>query len=310
MKTFGIDISRWQGSFDFDKAISEGVEFAIIKGGGGDDGLYVDSKFTTNYDTAKAKGLPIGVYWFSKALTVDAAKSEAEYFYANVLKGRKFELPVYIDVENKTQLAVGKRLLTDIIKAWCSYLEEKDYWVGIYSSKSFFSTYMYDEELTCYAHWVASWTKTCSYTPTSCFGMWQFGGETNLIRTNKVAGQTCDQDYMLVDYPTLIKAAGKNGYGVTATKSVDELAQEVINGQWGNGDDRKARLTAAGYDYAAVQAKVNAMLAAPSVDIDALAREVIRGDWGNGTERKTRLTAEYGSAVAQSVQDRVNQLLS
>ena len=48
----------------------------------------------------------------------------------------------------------------------------------------------------------------------------------------------------------------------TATKSVAELAQEVIDGKWGNGDDRKNRLTAAGYDYAAVQAKVNALLKA------------------------------------------------
>ena len=46
----------------------------------------------------------------------------------------------------------------------------------------------------------------------------------------------------------------------TTKKAVAELAQEVIDGKWGNGDDRKNRLTAAGYDYAAVQAKVNALL--------------------------------------------------
>ena len=46
----------------------------------------------------------------------------------------------------------------------------------------------------------------------------------------------------------------------SGTKTVDELAKEVIKGLWGNGQDRKNRLTAAGYDYAAVQNKVNELL--------------------------------------------------
>lgn len=217
VKKFGIDISRWQGNFNFDKAVKEGVEFVIVKGGGGDDGLYVDRKFNENYNAVKQHKLPIGVYWFSKALSVAEAKKEAEYFYTNCLKGKQFELPVYIDVENKAQLAVGQRKLTDIIKAWCEYLEAKGYWVGIYSSLSYFNTYMYDNELTCYAHWVAQWSKECTYKTTSCLGMWQFGGETNAIRTNKVAGVVCDQDYMLVDYPALVKKAGLNGFKKTTT---------------------------------------------------------------------------------------------
>lgn len=216
-KVFGIDISRWQGNFNFDKAVKEGVEFVIVKGGGGDDGLYVDRKFNENYNAVKQRKLPVGVYWFSKALTVADAKKEAEYFYSNCLKGKQFELPVYIDIEHKAQTTLGKRLLTDIVKTWCEYLEQKGFWVGIYSTPYFFNTYMYDNELTCYAHWVAHWAKECSYKNMSCFGMWQFGGETNAIRTNKVAGVVCDQNYMLVDYPAKIKAAGMNGFKKTTT---------------------------------------------------------------------------------------------
>ena len=48
--------------------------------------------------------------------------------------------------------------------------------------------------------------------------------------------------------------------GKTTTKSVDELAKEVIAGKWGNGTDRKNRLTSAGYDYNAVQRRVNELL--------------------------------------------------
>ena len=51
----------------------------------------------------------------------------------------------------------------------------------------------------------------------------------------------------------------------SGSKSVSEVAQEVINGQWGTGEDRKARLTASGYDYDSVQAKVNAILSGESV---------------------------------------------
>lgn len=228
MKKFGIDISRWQNVFDFDAAMKDGIEFVIIKGGGGDSGLYTDSRFERNYEEAKKHGLPVGVYWFSKALTVEQAKQEAEYFYTHCLIGKQFELPVYIDVENKTQLAVGKRLLTDIVKAWCDHLEKRRYWVGIYSSKSYFKNYLYDEELSNYAHWVASWTKTCTYTPAKCFGMWQFGGETNLIRSSKIAGVTCDQDYMLIDYPAMIKANGLNGFGDMAADK-DKQAEPVIS---------------------------------------------------------------------------------
>lgn len=221
----GIDISKWQGDFDLAKAKSEGFDFAIIKGGGGDDGLYTDTRFAHNYANAKALNMPVGAYWFSKALTVEEAVAEADYFYESCLNGRQFELPVYIDVENKTQLALGKRLLTDIIHALCQRLEAKGFWVGIYSSLSYFRSYMYDDELQRYAHWVACWAKTCGYTG-DCFGMWQYGGETNLIRSNQVAGKTCDQDYLLIDYPTLIKAAGKNGFNADG-KPLETPAEPV-----------------------------------------------------------------------------------
>ena len=98
----------------------------------------------------------------------------------------------------------------------------------------------------------------------------------------------------------------------TSSKSIDELAREVIRGDWGNGNERYQRLTAAGFDYDAVQARVNQVLGQKpkpaGKSIDMLAREVIRGDWGNGQERYNRLTnAGYNY---NTVQARVNQILS
>lgn len=87
--------------------------------------------------------------------------------------------------------------------------------------------------------------------------------------------------------------------------NIDALADAVIRGEYGNGNERKRRL---GANYAAVQKRVNEKLAGntskPSVNIDALADAVIRGEYGNGEERKRRLGANYAA-----IQARVNQKL-
>ena len=99
------------------------------------------------------------------------------------------------------------------------------------------------------------------------------------------------------------------GDSAPAKKTVDELAREVIRGEWGNGSDRRVRLTQAGYDYDAVQNCVNEILTYKPAkkSVDELAREVIRGEWGNGSERRVRLTqAGYDY---DAVQARVNEIL-
>ena len=205
--------------------------------------------------------------------------------------------------------------LTEIVMAFCFTMEAAGYWVGIYSSESFFYSEMNDGELTRYSHWVARWGKS-KPAPTSGAEtqMWQFGGETNLIRSNKINGQTCDQDYCYVDYPAKIKAAGLNGYSkggnaAPAKKTSTEIADEVIAGKWGNGTERKEKLTDAGYNYSEIQNIVNGKLGVkPKKSVDEIAREVIHGDWGNGSERKQRLT-EAGYNYSE-VQSKVNEMLS
>lgn len=311
---FGIDVSHWQGDFNFANAKNnEGVEFVIIKAGGGDDGLYKDSRFEDNYRKCVECGLPKGAYFYGNAKSVDDAKKEAEYFIS-ILSGKKYEYPVFYDVEGKMITDNDRATLTEIVKAFCEIMESAGYWVGIYSSESFFNSEMNDGELTRYSHWVARWGKSKPATNSGAeTQMWQFGGETNLIRSNKINGQTCDQDYCYVDYPAKIKAAGLNGYAESRTstpakKSDEVIADEVIVGGWGNGADRKERLEDAGYDYSAIQSIVNDRLGAPSKkSIDDIAREVIHGDWGNGSDRKNRL-AQAGYDYSE-VQRRVNELL-
>lgn len=101
--------------------------------------------------------------------------------------------------------------------------------------------------------------------------------------------------------------ANDGGYSAGSTSSIDELAQAVINGNYGTGEDRKAAL---GDMYDAVQARVNQILSgeysndSATVDIDALAQAVINGEYGNGDERKAALGDNY-----TAVQQRVNQIL-
>ena len=113
---------------------------------------------------------------------------------------------------------------------------------------------------------------------------------------------------------TPIKPAVTVKPAAPALKAVDVVAKEVIHGDWGNGQERIDKLTAAGYDYATVQAKVNEIMSgkvAPAVGlkaIDVVAKEVIRGDWGNGEDRKQKLAAAGYDYAA--VQAKVNELMS
>lgn len=116
-----------------------------------------------------------------------------------------------------------------------------------------------------------------------------------------------------------LKVNGKyiRGYGVpkydaetsAATKTVTEIAKEVIDGKWGNGSARKQNLIDAGYDYSTVQAKVNELLSGKATrkTVTEIAKEVIAGKWGNGATRKRKLT-EAGYDYA-AVQKKVNELL-
>lgn len=210
-KEFGIDVSRWQGNFNFAKAKAEGVSFVIIKAGGGDDGLYKDSKYESYYKSAKAQGLNVGAYYFGKAKTIERAQQEADHFLS-LLAGHQFEYPVYYDVEGD-MLNTGKELLTQIIIAFCDRVEKAGYYSGFYTGEWAVNNNMIDKDLVHFTHWIAKWAKSkpkCKSGAT--VGIWQFGGTTNLIRDNKIAGVVCDQDYCYQDFPSAIKKLGLNGF--------------------------------------------------------------------------------------------------
>lgn len=132
--------------------------------------------------------------------------------------------------------------------------------------------------------------------------------------TGGVTGQTGDQTGKEIctnayyNYPWTNVLRYTDEAGTAGKKDVNTIAREIIAGKWGNGDDRKKRLTAAGYNPTEVQTRVNAILKGNnSNQLDTIAREVIAGKWGNGAARVQKLRrAGYNPT---EVQKRVNELL-
>ena len=301
VKLKGIDVCGYQGNIDFKKVKAGGVDFVIIKAG------YSTSTVDTweiNFANAKNNGMKVGAYWYSYAVTVEQGIAEAKAFIA-ALKGKQLDFPVYLDLEESSQFNKGKDFCTQLVEAFCGELEKAGYYAGVYCSTVPFTSFVDAKVREKRPAWIADYRGGCYYTGT--YGIWQYG-------VGKVDGvqYDCDLDEGYVDYSTYIKEHGLNGYSKEIVppdikKTVDELAREVINGLWGNGQERKDKLTAAGYSYADVQARVNEILYPPKKTLDELADEVLRGKWGNGDERYRKLT-EAGYDYYQ-VQRRVNALL-
>ena len=216
----GIDVSVHQGVIDWDTVKNvEKIDFAILQAGYGRLASQKDKQFERNYSECKRLGIPIGAYWYSYAVTVEDVKNEAAACI-EVLKGKKFEYPIYFDIEENSQrLGMGK--VTEMGKACCEALEAAGYWVGIYSYKLFLENYIDKSVRTRYAVWLAHYASSTTYKEP--YGIWQYsvtGTQNDIVGKGKVAGISgkCDLDYAYIDYPTAIKAAGKNGYTLEPPK--------------------------------------------------------------------------------------------
>lgn len=307
-----IDVSKHQGKINWQKVRESGVEIAILRAGYGRHVSQKDVMFEENYRGCKENGIKVGVYWYSYALSKDEVLLEAKACL-EVIKGKQFEYPIYFDLEEAKQFKLGKQACSELIDTFCSELEKHGYFVGLYMSRFYLENYVTPDVRNKYTLWIAEYNSRCYYL--GDFGMWQNSctGRVPGIQTN------VDTNEVYFDYTPVIKSKGLNGFNIQTptekptdtpaqpdtpvTKTIDDLANEVLQGKWGNGADRKQRLTEAGYVYADVQKRVNELVAnkTPAIDYNKIAREIIRGDWGNGEERRTRLTMagiDYNKAQA------------
>jgi GH25 family lysozyme M1 (1,4-beta-N-acetylmuramidase) len=202
----GIDVSRFQGVIDWAAVKAAGVDFAIIKAGGSDAGLYTDSAFERNYEGAKAAGIPVGAYYYVGRLCISRADgiADAERFI-EMLKGKEFEYPVFIDLEETAPK--DKAGATEAVIAFCETMESAGYYCGIYASDiSGFKDRLDISRLTAFDKWVANYSTQPKYV--ASYGMWQ---KSSKGRIAGIFGDV-DIDEAYQDYPTIIKANGLNGF--------------------------------------------------------------------------------------------------
>lgn len=214
MAKHGIDVSAHQRGIDWAKVKKSGkVDYAILKTGGSDAGVYKDGRYEYNYSECKKYGIPVGAYYFvgKNCTTTAAGVADAKRFLEH-LKGKQFEYPVYIDVE--APVPSTRKGNTDATIAFIQTVQNAGYWVGVYASTwSGFASRLDDSRLQPYAHWVAQYASSCEYDGKVGIGMWQYTstGKVDGISTN------VDMNYCYVDYPTKIKAKGLNGFKKTSS---------------------------------------------------------------------------------------------
>lgn len=158
MNVKGIDVAKWNGSIDWWKVKNSGIEFAILKAI--NKQCVKEDAFERNYAGAKEQGLPIDVYNYSYALTIDKAKSDAKAVLS-AIKGKDIGC-VWLDIEEKSQQNLGMTLI-NIILEYQKVIEESGYKFGVYTGLSFYNSFIkpFHTFLDC-DFWIARYPKSQS----------------------------------------------------------------------------------------------------------------------------------------------------
>ncbi|MFM1580739.1 GH25 family lysozyme [Helcococcus bovis] len=312
-----IDTSSWNQDLDFEKIKKDGIEGIIIRAGYGSNSR--DKYFVKNVKKALEYGLSVGAYWFMYCTNVEEAIKEADYFnvYLQEFKG-KLTLPVFADYEYDSEryarqvgVNVTPSLRTAMVKAFCERLQSYGWYVGNYANLDYIKNKWNQIELDKFDLWYADWREFPDTDYVRKSGIHQYT-ENGPQYGSGIA--TTDMNTINKNYPKIIRDSGLNGLvksqistsKLEPLKDINVIAREVIAAKWGNGEERKQKLTQAGYNYNKVQDIVNSLLIKKSTD--EIAKEVISGIWGNGQERIKRLTDAGYNAI--KIQTTVNGLLN
>lgn len=199
----GIDVSSYQGKIDWEK-VKPYIDFAILRCGWGDNLRNQDDvRFERNAEMCKKLNIPFGVYLYSYATTIDEARSEVEHTL-RLIKNKRLEYPVYLDVESRRQMSLKKEDLVEIVKYYCEEIEKEGYYVGIYASLDRFKSNLDSKELDRFDKWVAEWNDTFTYKGEA--GMWQ---KTSYEEISGIRSRV-DGDIAFKDYPMIIREAKLN----------------------------------------------------------------------------------------------------
>ena len=178
--SMGIDVSKWNGSIDWNAVKNSGVSYVIIRCGyrGSSTGALIeDPKFKSNIKGAKAAGLKVGAYFFSQAVNEVEAVEEAS-MAVNLVSGYGLNYPIFLDVESSGGRGDGidRETRTAVCKAFCATVQNSGYSAGVYANKTWFTEKINTSSLTGYKIWLAQYASAPTYTATR-YDMWQYSSK-------------------------------------------------------------------------------------------------------------------------------------
>ena len=244
----GIDVSHYQRVIDWGKVADSGISFAIMKA------MYEsnhkpDEYFEKNYQGCVANGLRKGVYIFIGSRSMNNPIEDAQDFL-NIINGRKLEYGIWLDAESAKVAAYGKKKITDVLFMEATIFEKAGYRVGIYTNPNWYKNYLDIDRLkNKFPFWVARYPKVDTgvmsmfLSPKAYAEAWQYSSKGSVPGIKGFVDLDVDYTYdkFMLEYAQ---------------------AEQVLLGKWGSANTkptRKEQLESAGYNYEAVQEKVNAI---------------------------------------------------
>ena len=207
-----LDVSRYQGVIDWDAVKGSGlVDGVMLKTVSTNrrlssraDGLYIDPTFERNYAECQRVGLPVGVYYYTYALTKETADAELA-LVREALQGKTLGLPVAVDVEDNKLAALSRQDLTDLTAYQLKTVESWGLYAMLYTYTSFAKSrlYMGGAALRPFDVWLADYTGKTPAVDFAC-GMHQY---TSKGTVPGIPGGV-DLSRAYKDYPTIIQRAG------------------------------------------------------------------------------------------------------
>lgn len=285
MSKKGIDVSQYQEIINWEK-VKPQIDFAILRLGwiGNYDNHTLDSYFNRNYEECKRLNIPFGIYVYNYCRTVEAVESAIKWI-KKIMSNKSIELPIFIDMEDKSIENETKEKLTVICEYFCEEIKKLGFKAGVYANRNWYVNYLNKNRLyNKYTLWIAHYTnETEKYKGE--YDIWQNSSK------GKIEGIKGNVDTNYLYNIDLLNN--------TNDKDIEEKAIDVINGRYGNGEERKQKL---GNTFQNVQNIVNQILL--KNDIENIVNNVINGKYGNGSQRKEKLGVLY-----QKIQDAVNRKL-
>lgn len=198
-----IDVSRYQGTIDWNKVKAAGIGGAMLKTVSTNKsfgGIYIDQQFERNYSECKRLGIPVGVYYYTYAQDQATADKELAKL-KEALTGKTFELPIAVDVEDNKLKPLSASALSNLVAYAANTIESWGMYAMVYTYTYYANTELDMDRLAAYDLWIADYR---GQRPARSHGMWQY---TSKATVSGISGNV-DKNHVYKDYPSIITRAG------------------------------------------------------------------------------------------------------